>query len=147
MAGQFSYDGWSCVRRMENNEPPLMQCYSNPKKARLTVEVRLPQLRWSSTGAQRSCFVCPDLLCCALYVDSLSFTARRLHHSNSHAERNHTVADAGHQVVLPPLQGFALAKRLHEDAVGRGAIMALDPGLAVPAAFQAAASSVPVRCH
>ena len=39
MAGQYSYDGWSCVRRMENNEPPLMQCYSNPKKARLTVEV------------------------------------------------------------------------------------------------------------
>ena len=39
MAGQYSYDGWSCVRRMEKNEPPLMQCYSNPKKARLTVEV------------------------------------------------------------------------------------------------------------
>ena len=39
MAGQYSYDGWSCVRRMENNEPPLMQCYSNPKKARLTAEV------------------------------------------------------------------------------------------------------------
>ena len=43
------------------------------------------------------------------------------------------------------LQGFALAKRLHDDAVGRGAIMALAPGLAVPAAFQAAASSLTVR--
>ena len=42
-------------------------------------------------------------------------------------------------------QGLALAKRLHDDAVGRGAIMALAPGLAVPAAFTAAASSVPVR--
>ena len=43
------------------------------------------------------------------------------------------------------MQGFALAKRLHDDAVGRGAIMALAPGLAVPTAFQAAASSLPVR--
>jgi len=43
------------------------------------------------------------------------------------------------------MQGFALAKRLHDDAVGRGAIMALAPGLAVPAAFQAAASCMAVR--
>lgn len=37
---QYTYNGWSGVNRMENNEPPLMQCYSNPKKAKLTAEVR-----------------------------------------------------------------------------------------------------------
>ena len=37
---QYTYSGWSSVSRMENNEPPLMQCYSNPKKAKLTTEVR-----------------------------------------------------------------------------------------------------------
>jgi hypothetical protein len=37
---QYTYDGWSGVPRLENNEPPLLQLYSNPKKAKLTVEVR-----------------------------------------------------------------------------------------------------------
>ena len=36
---QYTYDGWSGVPRLENNEPPLLQLYSNPKKAKLTVEV------------------------------------------------------------------------------------------------------------
>ena len=36
---QYTFNGWSGVARMENNEPPLMQCYSSPKKARLTAEV------------------------------------------------------------------------------------------------------------
>lgn len=37
---QHCYDGWSSVPRLENHEPPLLQTYSNPKKAKLTVEVR-----------------------------------------------------------------------------------------------------------
>jgi hypothetical protein len=39
MRPQYTYDGWSGVPRLENNEPPLLQLYSNPKKAKLTVEV------------------------------------------------------------------------------------------------------------
>lgn len=42
---QYSYDGWSGVSRMENNEPPLLQSYSNPKKCKLTVEVGRLQTR------------------------------------------------------------------------------------------------------
>ena len=34
------YDGWSNHARLVNNDPPLMIAYSNPKKLRLTEEVR-----------------------------------------------------------------------------------------------------------
>ena len=39
--GDFSktYDGWSSFKRLSNNEPPLAQEYSNPKKVKLTPEV------------------------------------------------------------------------------------------------------------
>ncbi len=37
---QYAYDGWSGVSKLQNNEPPLLQTYSNPKKCKLTVEVR-----------------------------------------------------------------------------------------------------------
>lgn len=54
---QYTYNGWSGVTRMENNEPPLMQCYSNPKKAKLTAQVRhsmpgTPQQQGTGRGAR-----------------------------------------------------------------------------------------------
>lgn len=52
---QYTYNGWSSVARMEINEPPLMQCYSSPKKAKLTAQVR--------PSARRQCpFVLHELL-------------------------------------------------------------------------------------
>ncbi len=48
---QYAYDGWSGVSKLQNNEPPLLQTYSNPKKCKLTVEVRAPRLHLLSVSS------------------------------------------------------------------------------------------------
>ena len=37
------YDGFSCFKKLTNNEPPLALRYSNPIKCKLTSEVILPK--------------------------------------------------------------------------------------------------------
>ena len=64
--------------------------------------------------------------------------------SQSHVASSYFLMSFRLAQCVPLPQGFALAKRLHDDAVQRGAMTPLQPSLAVPAAFQAAGSSIPV---
>ena len=138
MRPQYTYDGWSGVPRLKNNEPPLLQLYSNPKKAKLTVEVG----PGSGFGLISDlCVWCIVTLRVWGLQTSLGLEAAAVNQACCYVSCHavHRIMCMCHRAHAISLQGFQMAAALHADAVGRGTVQPLPPHAAPPPPYHLAA--------